>query len=245
MAKTARPAKAKIVFYPIGSPEGVAEAERRIATAAREGATELDLGGLGLEEIPYSLLELKQLDTLYLGLPKDASEKPYPEGTKKDKKSRNAMSALPPAFFKSLLRLTKLHLEHNHLATLPDTIGHLQRLQELHLGHNQLATVPETIGRLQNLKWLYLNNNRLSALPDAIGQLRNLRMLFLDSNRLADLPDTFGQLQSLRMVFFQNNADLPPQYAKAWKEGGIAALAEAIRRPREEDGETALAACRA
>ena len=46
-------------IYPIGSAEGLAEAERRIAEAKRTGATELDLGGLGLEEVPSTLPALE------------------------------------------------------------------------------------------------------------------------------------------------------------------------------------------
>ena len=45
--------------YPIGSAEGRAEADRRIAEANNTGATELDLGGLGLIEIPAGLFALR------------------------------------------------------------------------------------------------------------------------------------------------------------------------------------------
>lgn len=91
----------------------IAEARRRIAEAKRIGAEELDIGGLGLTEIPEELLELTQLKVLYLGLPKAAAEKPYLRRTEEDKKSCNAVRALPPALFTSLLHLTHLHLEHN------------------------------------------------------------------------------------------------------------------------------------
>jgi hypothetical protein len=88
--------------YPIGSAEGLAEARRRIAKARRTGAEELDIGGLSLVEVPAELFELLQLKVLYLGLPKAAAEKPGFERTYEDKKSCNAVRALPSAFFTSL-----------------------------------------------------------------------------------------------------------------------------------------------
>jgi Leucine-rich repeat (LRR) protein len=45
----------------------VEEAERRIAAARATGAESLDLGDLGLPELPASLGELNHLRTLYLG----------------------------------------------------------------------------------------------------------------------------------------------------------------------------------
>jgi hypothetical protein len=283
--KSARAAKVKIVGYPIGSPEGVQEAERRIAQAARTDATKLDLGGLGLTAIPESLLTLKQLETLYLGLPKEASELSHWDRTEEDKNSCNALSTLPPAFFASMQILQTLYLEHNQLAALPDDFGQLQRLRSLYLDnnqlaalpeafgqlqslqtlfldHNRLAALPETFGELQRLQSLYLEDNQLAALPETLGQLRNLQMLFLNSNRLTALPRTFGQLQSLEVLFLdsnqlaalpetfsqlrslqdlslKNNEDLPPQYKKAWDEGGIAALAAAIRTFRNGDAHSA------
>ena len=53
-------------IFPIGSAEGRAEAERRIAEAQRTGATKLDLGGLRLVEIPAGLGQLAALQRLSL-----------------------------------------------------------------------------------------------------------------------------------------------------------------------------------
>ena len=142
------------VQFPIGSAEGLAEARRRIAEAKRASAEELDLGGLGLAAIPEELLELNQLKVLYFGWPKAISEKPNYNRTEEDKKTCNAVSALPPAFFTSLHHLTHLHLDNNQLAALPETIGQLAGLQELSLDNNQLAALPETIGQLAGLQWL-------------------------------------------------------------------------------------------
>jgi hypothetical protein len=45
----------KILKHGATPAERLAEAERRIAEARREGAEVLDLGDLGLEELPASL----------------------------------------------------------------------------------------------------------------------------------------------------------------------------------------------
>jgi hypothetical protein len=59
-----------------GSP-GLLEACRRIEVAARSKAEELDLGGLGLTEIPIELYALTHLKVLYLGAPKHLQEIQY------------------------------------------------------------------------------------------------------------------------------------------------------------------------
>ena len=88
-------------YYPEGSPEGRGEALRRIAEAKAAGAEELDLGGLGLTEVPVELFDLAQLKVLYLGLVPEAAKKPDWQRTQEDKKTCNAVSALPAAFFTS------------------------------------------------------------------------------------------------------------------------------------------------
>ena len=107
------------------------EARRRIEAAAREGAEELDLGGLGLTEIPEELYALTHLKVLYLGVPENLQKIPYWWRSEKDKKRCNAVSELPPAFFTSLPHLTHLHLDQNGLRALPAEISALTALTSL------------------------------------------------------------------------------------------------------------------
>jgi hypothetical protein len=168
-------------FYPEGSEEGLAEVRRRIAEAKRKAAEELDIGGVGLTEVPEELFALGQIKALYLGLPKAAAETPYNLRTEEDRKSHNAVSALPPALFASLPHLTKLHLEHNRLTVLPDTIGRATRLTVLDLGggwvgDNKIGDEgAQVLGPLVNLTSLNLPGNAIGADDaQALGQLVNL-----------------------------------------------------------------------
>ncbi len=180
-------------YYPEGSPEGLAEARRRIAEARRTDAEELDIGGLGLAEVPAELFELGQLKVLYLGLPKTAAEKPWWQRTQDDKKTCNAVRALPPALFASLLHLAKLHLEHNLLTSLPDTIRRATQLRLLDLGGdydrgNQIGDGgARALSPLVSLTSLDLRGNQIG--DDGarvLGALVSLTSLDLRDNRLGD-----------------------------------------------------------
>jgi len=120
----------------IKSP-GLLEACRRIEVAARGKAEELDLGGLGLTEIPEELYALTHLKVLYLGAPKHLQKIAYWRRTQEDRKKYNAVRALPPALFTSLPHLTHLHLDQNGLVALPAEMASLTGLTSLDLSHNR------------------------------------------------------------------------------------------------------------
>ena len=81
---------------------GFAEAERRIAVCVAEKSESLDLGGLGLQDLPPGIAKLTWLKYLFLGPDADARNKPHLIGLSRDKKSCNALRALPDAL--NLLR---------------------------------------------------------------------------------------------------------------------------------------------
>jgi hypothetical protein len=136
---------------------GPEEARRRIDMAARDGAEELDLGGLGLSEIPEELYALTHLKILYLGKAKDVKNTPYWKRSEVDQKRRNAVRTLPPAFFTSLPHLTQLHLDQNGLVALAPEIVALVNLASLDLGGNYIgAEGTRALAGLVNLKSLDL-----------------------------------------------------------------------------------------
>jgi hypothetical protein len=136
--KTVAEARAAALPTRMESP-GLLEARRRIEVAARGKAEELDLGGLGLTEIPEELYALAHLKVLYLGAPKYLQKIPYWKRTQEDQKKRNALRALPPALFTSLPHLTHLHLDQNGLVALPMEIAALTGLTSLGLSNNHIG----------------------------------------------------------------------------------------------------------
>jgi len=165
------------------------EAEKRIAAARRSQATELDLrggiaGGL-LQEVPESLRELTQLETLVL--------------------SNNELKELPP-WFRRFTKLKKLNLSDNELKTLPEWLGHLTRLQSLNVSMNQLTTIPDSLAELVDLDSLDLDANPLIRLPDMLSRLTGLTFLSVTSTELKELPEWLDGLTQLQVLEAGDNA---------------------------------------
>jgi len=198
-----------------GGQDGAAEARRRIAQAARDGARELDLRRLGLTTLPPEIGQLTALQRLDLdinrlgALPPDIGQL---TALRIFHIGNNRLRALPPEIGQ-LNALQHLHLDNNQLGALPPEIGHLHALQILYLRNNQLGALPPEIGQLTGLQGLYLRNNQLGALPREIGRLTALRILFLSNNQLGSLPPEIGQLAALQNLYLGNNqlGVLPPE----------------------------------
>ena len=149
-------------------PEQIAR--RSIEKAARTGAEDLDLDGLGLTALPPEIGQLKSLQRLFL--------------------SNNHLTVLPPEIGR-LQDLYWLFVYENQLTALPPEIAQLAKLNDLSLRDNQLTALPPEIGQLQNLQELNLLGNQLTSLPAEIGQLQNLRVLKLSGN---PLPEPYPEL---------------------------------------------------
>lgn len=98
-------------------------AEKKIEEAYRSGARDLDLSGryedeksLGLTELPESLGQLTQLQTLNLSY---------------------QQLAVLPEWIGHFTQLKALDLSRNQLVTLPKSIGQFAHLQILEIGDNQ------------------------------------------------------------------------------------------------------------
>lgn len=154
-------------------------AEEKIAAALRTGATELDLSCIRLTEVPESLGQLAQLQTLDL--------------------SYNQLTALPESLGK-LKQLQSLALSGNQLTSLPEWLGELKQLQSLRLIRNQLTSLPESIGKLTRLVELELFHNPIEALPSTVGCLVGLTKLDIRQTRLRTLPREIGLLTSLEYL---------------------------------------------
>ncbi|MEH2393211.1 MAG: COR domain-containing protein [Nostoc sp.] len=163
-----------------------------IEQAVRDKVTRLNLSGKGLTTLPPEIVQLTNLQSLYLG--------------------NNQLSSLPPEIVQ-LTNLRWLDLWSNQLSSLPPEIVQLTNLYTLDLSSNQLSSLPPEIVQLTNLHTLYLSSNQLSSLPPEIVQLTNLHTLYLGSNQLSSLPPEIVQLTNLRWLDLWSNqlSSLPPE----------------------------------
>jgi internalin A len=166
------------------APDPMAEAERRIAEARRQHATELDLSHLRLTEVPAALGQLQQLQKLHL---------------------RNNQLVEVPAVLGELQQLQELFLGENQLREVTDTLAELRQLRWLSLLGNQLQTMPRVVYNLEQLEVLGLGRNELEEIPSDIYELRKLQRLYLWNNRLKEIPPTLGMVKQLSVLSLFNN----------------------------------------
>ena len=107
--------------------------------------------------------------------------------------NHNQLEKIPNSIIK-LSRLQDLRIHNNQFSEFPAVICKLPQLQQLDLEYNQLTNIPECIGNLPKLARLYLGYNQLTSLPQTICKLIELHDLFLADNGLNEIPDCLGKL---------------------------------------------------
>jgi internalin A len=188
-----------------------------IDKAADEGSTELDLAGLGLEELPPEIGKCTQLETLVLAKWDEEKKEwignqltEFPDvvlqltNLKILNLNNNQITQIPEAIGQ-LSNLTELHLFYNKITSIPETIAQLSNLKELHLFYNKITSIPDAIAQLSKLTWLDLSCNPIAQIPEAIGLLSNLTQLYLFKNQITSIPDAIGKLSNLTKLDLRNN----------------------------------------
>ena len=167
--------------------DGIEEAKRRIAKVKDTKATELDLGGLQLTDIPEELYELTWLTHLYLGGNQEARETPHYGAYYIDKKQCNALHALPDALCETLSHLQHLDLNYNTIV-IPKNITSLSQLTSLDLSGNSIGTVgAKALASLSQLTSLDLAHNGIQDDgAKALARLSQLTSLDLAHNGIQD-----------------------------------------------------------
>ncbi|KAH3788467.1 hypothetical protein DPMN_166611 [Dreissena polymorpha] len=122
---------------------------RIIAEATKLGTNTLDLSNKGMRQFPSEILEMPQLEYLYI------------EG--------NELTAIPDELFDRLPNLKWLDLRRNYLVRLPSVYtGRHKNLRNLLLEGNNLRTLPLELGLIKSLHGLNINNNPLEFPPPSI-----------------------------------------------------------------------------
>ena len=107
-------------------------AQQRIAQAARERATQLDLSGLRLANVPPEIGQLAQLTWLCL--------------------SYNQLTSVPPEIGQ-LAQLTRLFLNNNQLTSVPESLRGLSKLKALFLHDNPPLKLPASVLGASPYEW--------------------------------------------------------------------------------------------
>jgi Leucine-rich repeat (LRR) protein len=138
--------------------------------------TSLEVWGRELSHMPKQIIQLQQLQYLYLHY--------------------NQITQIP-SDIGQLQQLQRLYLYNNQITQIPSEIGQLQQLQWLYLNDNQITQVPSEIGQLQQLRYLDLSGNQFIQLPLEILQLQQLQQLYLSANQIAQLPIAFSHMSKI------------------------------------------------
>ena len=138
-----------------------------------------------LTEFPIGVVELKNLQHLYIG--------------------KSSFKTLPKTRYSLLYRLNSLYIDAE-LTSLPDELSGISRLKRLVLSDNNLENIPDCIFKMKNLKELIINQNKIKEVSPNIGLLINLNELNLMKNKIVALPKEIGNLTSLKLLNLSNNA---------------------------------------
>ncbi len=159
----------------------------------------LELYGFGIEAIPESIGQLKELRELSI--------------------HESNVTMLPEAL-SELNQLEELTVYTADLKEIPAWVGNLTQLKHLRIACGSyhgatdyiipreevaLTQVPPEIGRLKQLESLSINYTGITDLPEELAQLEKLRYLDLSRNRLREEPSILKRLPVLQNVCLSGN----------------------------------------
>ena len=115
-------------------------------------------------------------------------------------------------YFNTFIQIEKLHLNHNIITSLPESLfasSALNSLKELHLEHNKLNCLsPKHFVTLQNLQILDLSNNKFTNFGAGLFASNPIHSLNLNANQLELLSNDFlkGNIsRTLKKMLLNNN----------------------------------------
>ncbi len=173
-----------------------AKAKKIIARAKDKNAVFLDLGNLGITELPDELFELKQLEFLNLGS-RYVKDMLLVKSINKGK--RNIIKWIPW----KIRRLTNLKSLSLHATYIGDIYGlrELSNLQYLDLGFGYFIRDYSSLKYLRHLEVLNLHTNYLKD-PSFLKRLKKLKYLDLSFNSFKDLQ-FLKKLSNIEFLYLQ------------------------------------------
>lgn len=148
----------------------------------------LILQGLNLNELPHKIIELQNLEELYLGFVQGIG---FIE--------TNKLTVFPEEILE-LTKLKVLQLNYNEITEIPEGIKNLASLRSLELFGNPIKEFPTALYELPDLEYLDIGNTEIQSLPDDIYRLKTLRSLDLSYSKIKRLPESFGNLKKLEWL---------------------------------------------
>jgi secreted protein with Ig-like and vWFA domain len=206
---------AALLSFSLASAQDTLDARGFIQLAITQGASELDLGGLGIRELPPEIGDVQTLTHLNLSdnpLVELPSEIGQLENLRYLDLSGTALTSLPDTLW-SLPNLETLSLRYVPLGAIPPQIGQLTALRQLDLRDMHLTGLPPEIATLTDLRMLDLGGNAFETLPEPVLALGNLEELHLHYTPLREIPPEIDRLSNLRLLDVRHTAltALPPE----------------------------------
>lgn len=175
--------------------------------------TYLDLGSLGLNEVPEEIKAIRTLTNIDLSfneldhLPDWLFEFNYLIDIDL---SFNRFSELPLQLF-GMKSLLKVSLSYNRIYNAKFWSFENSTLEILDLSNNGLQEIPKNISEFIGIRRLILRGNKISSLPNWIDNLKKLNAIDLSKNQIRKFPDfsSFKFLQGLDLR--SNNIHILPK----------------------------------
>ncbi|CAG8525958.1 3888_t:CDS:10 [Paraglomus occultum] len=167
------------------------------------GYTEVDrLEDLGREDNSY-LVRFTFKETI---IPRFEEEESLAQFKDVDLQMRN-LQTIPIFLYRQAYFIYSLNASRNLMLDLPtDFIQSCTQLGELHLAHNDLDRVPQSVRQSEMLSLLNLSSNRLKDLDHArLDKIRELANLDVENNQLKTLPSLFSHFRALTKLNIANN----------------------------------------
>lgn len=169
----------------------------------RSKMTRLSIDNYSFAEIPDSIQEWKNLDTLEL---KKGNLKNLPAGLNKLQNLEaliiedNSLEEFPIGIL-ALSHLEELSLKGNKLSIIPDILSQLNQLYHLNISNNLITELPS----LSQIVRLDCNHNQLNEFPIFLREQSKIQFLSLEHNQIKQLPDWFGELKNLEELSLKHN----------------------------------------